>query len=76
MTVADLIEKLSQLPLSTLVIADGELDYREDPAVYRFQANVHRNEYGHVHVTDDNGRDDVETVVLITPYGHDDKEEL
>lgn len=76
MTIGELIEKLSKFPSSTLVIADGELGYIEDPAVYRFQAHVHRNEYGHVHVTDDNGRDDVETVVLISPYGHDDKEEL
>lgn len=76
MTVGELIERLSNVPPSTLVIVDGELDYHEDPTVYRFQAHVHRNEYGHVHVTDDNGRDDVETVVLISPYGHDDKQEL
>jgi len=77
MTVGELIEKLSTLPPSTVVALNGEIDYDADVDVYRFRANVERTARGSVYVRDDNGRDDVEDVVLITQYGQDDdKEEL
>lgn len=75
MNVGELIAKLSQLPPSTRVILDGECGYDESLTVYRFQARVERYK-SLTFVHDDNGRDDVETVVLITQFGHDGKEEM
>lgn len=76
MNVGELIEKLSKLPPSAIVVTDdNEVFGYTDADVYRFQAVVKRHNNWHS-VYDDNGRDSVETVVLITMFGHDDKEEL
>ena len=76
MNVGELIEKLSKLPSSTLVVTDdNEMSGYTDAIAYRFQAVVKRHNNWNS-VTDDNKRDSVETVVLITMFGHDDKEEL
>ncbi|AWN04194.1 hypothetical protein KNT89_gp81 [Gordonia phage Petra] len=77
MTVAELIEKLSALPPSTVVATDSEFGYDADVCVYQFRANVERRTDGSTSwMHDDNGRDSIEPVVLITHYGHDDKEQL
>ena len=78
MTVGELIEKLSKLPPSTVVVLDGEFGYDADGlSVYRFQAIVRRSEYGSIWVGDDDNRNSVETVALISGWGQDDdKEEL
>lgn len=77
MTVGELIEKLSKLPPSTVVALDGEFGYdAADLDVYRFRGVVRRSDYGNVYVYDDNSRDDVETVALISVYGQDDDKEM
>ena len=77
MNVGELIAKLAKLPPSTVVVTDDNegFGYQEDIAVYTFQGNVVRHN-GWANVRDDNGRDSVETVVLISAYGHDEMEEL
>lgn len=77
MTVAELIEKLATLPPSTVVTTDTEYGYGEFPNVYLFRGHVDRRDDGTpAWVHDDNNRDSVELVILITEYGHDDKELL
>lgn len=76
MTVGELIAKLTQLPPSTVVVTDDNerFDFAEIYA-YTFRGQVERHE-GWMHVREDNGRDDVETILLISAFGHDDMEEL
>ncbi len=74
MTVGELIEKLSKLPPSTLVATQSNDSY-EDISVYRFNAHVEHHG-GWSDISEDNGRDDVEAVALITCYGNPDKEWL
>lgn len=76
MTVAELITKLAKLPASTVVVTDDNesFDFAEVFA-YTFRGQVDRR-HGWIDVREDNGRDDVETILLISAFGHDDMEEL
>ncbi|NKR41987.1 hypothetical protein GS503_14330 [Rhodococcus hoagii] len=76
MTVGELIAKLTQLPPSTVVVTDDNerFDFAEVYA-YTFRGQVERHE-GWMDVREDNGRDDVETILLISAFGHEDMEEL
>lgn len=72
MTVAELIAKLATLPPETIVVTDGNESFGyHGVTVYTFRGNVDRRR-GWNDVWDDNGRDDVETIALITMFGHDD----
>ncbi|NKS29239.1 hypothetical protein GS534_00675 [Rhodococcus hoagii] len=76
MTVAELMAKLATLPPSTIVVTDDNESFGFDAAfAYTFKGQVERHA-GWVDVYEDNGRDDVETVLLISAFGHDDMEEL
>lgn len=76
MTVGELMAKLATLPTSTVVVTDDGESFGYDAAfAYAFKGQVeHRKTW--VDVREDNGRDDVETVLLISAFGHDDMEEL
>ncbi|NKV95045.1 hypothetical protein GS938_19940 [Rhodococcus hoagii] len=76
MTVGELIAKLTQLTPSTVVVTDDNerFDFAEVYA-YTFRGQVERHE-GWMDVREDNGRDDVETILLISAFGHGDMEEL
>lgn len=76
MTVGELIAKLTTVHPSTVVVVDdNDSCGYDDPTAYMFRGHVERHE-GWASVSRDNGRDHVETVVLISKFGHDDKEEL
>ncbi|QDP12570.1 hypothetical protein FNU77_24070 [Prescottella equi] len=76
MTVGELIANLTQLAPSTVVVTDDNerFDFAEVYA-YTFRGQVERHE-GWMDVREDNGRDDVETILLISAFGHEDMEEL
>ncbi|AVP67331.1 hypothetical protein C7H75_05145 [Prescottella equi] len=76
MTVGELITKLSTLPPSTVIVTDDNerFDFAEIYA-YTFRGQVERHQ-GWIYVREDNGRDNVETVALISAFGHDDMEKL
>ncbi|MDH6282840.1 hypothetical protein [Prescottella agglutinans] len=76
MTVGELIAKLAKLPPSTVVVTDDNESFDFDEAfAYTFQGQIERHKHW-MYVRRDNGRDDVETVLLISAFGHDDMEEL
>ncbi|WP_238840687.1 hypothetical protein [Prescottella equi] len=76
MTVGELMAKLATLPRSTIVVTDDNESFGFDAAfAYKFKGQVERHA-GWVDVREHNGRDDVETVLLISAFGHDDMEEL
>lgn len=76
MTVAELMTKLAKLPASAVVVTDDNerFDFAEVFA-YTFRGQVDRHD-DWIDVREDNGRDDVETVLLISAFGHDNMEEL
>ncbi|QMU19019.1 hypothetical protein [Gordonia rubripertincta] len=75
MTIAELIEKLSTLPPRTVVATDAEYGYGYDPSVYLLRAHVDRRDDGTPSwIRDDDGRNSIEPVALITSYGHDEEQ--
>ncbi|MFF2026578.1 MULTISPECIES: hypothetical protein [Bacteria] len=75
MNVRELIAKLAQLPPSTVVVTDDNESFGyHGIAVYTFRGHVERRN-GSTDVRGDNGRDSVETVALISAFGHDDEME-
>ncbi|MCZ4505884.1 hypothetical protein O4273_23935 [Rhodococcus ruber] len=75
MTVGELIEKLSKLSPSAVVVCDDEIGFDAELTVYKFKARVKRND-GWESVFEYCLDDTAEDVALISRYGHDDKEEL
>lgn len=75
MTVGELIAKLSQLPPSTVVVTDDNEVSPSEATAYQYQARVKRHGRW-IDVSDPMRGEAAETVVLITMFAHDDKEEL